>query len=245
MPSRSPHVGVTLLESAMLACARLVFAWSRVAASRNASLRITESRNAASSVALTGAVLSGAVLPAAVLSGAVLLSAAVGCGTNEQAARQRFIPPEADARRALETVLDEWKSGRPPVTKDAKSEVLFVDAQHQNGAKLEDYSIVGPQPWDRGRRFVVEIKLAENDRPQKVRFVVVGIAPLLVFRQDDFDMLNNWMHPMDAADAKPQATDPPQSTDQPQATAPRQTPDQPQTQADDSTKAPQPVQEEP
>ena len=217
-----------LLETTVLACARLVLAWARVAASGFSALRITASRNVASSVALSGAVLSGVVL-----SGAALLSVAVGCRPSEQAARERFIPSEADARRALETVLDEWKSGRPPVTKDAKSEVLFVDAQHQNGAKLEDYSVVGPQPWDRGRRFVVEIKLAENDRPQKVRFVVVGIAPLLVFRQDDFDMLNNWMHPMDAADAKPQAPAPPP------------TPDPPPTQADDSKKAPHQVQEEP
>jgi hypothetical protein len=36
----------------------------------------------------------------------------------------------------------------------------------------------------------------------KVRYIVLGIDPLFVFRQEDFDLLMHWDHHMPASQAK-------------------------------------------
>ncbi len=39
-----------------------------------------------------------------------------------------------------------------------------------------------------------------------VRFLVVGIDPILVFRQEDYELISHWEHKMDPGDEKTAAT---------------------------------------
>ncbi|MFM8250865.1 MAG: hypothetical protein ACKOBW_04615 [Planctomycetota bacterium] len=118
------------------------------------------------------------------------------------------MPSEQLASRALETALAHWRDEQPIGPLESGERVILIDARQGNGERLSEFSVIGTQPWERGRRFVVELSVDEADS-QRERFVVVGIDPLLVFRQEDFDMLANWMHPMNDEGVEPREPDQP------------------------------------
>lgn len=138
----------------------------------------------------------------------VALVAWASCRAQPAPTVESYIPEEAVAQRALVAALDAWQAGEEANKLDGAA-LLFVDARRRAGKRLASYRIVGPQPWDRGRRFVVEMNLKDEEAPQKVRFVVLGKDPLLVFRQEDIDMLANWMHPMEPEPTPPKDGDAP------------------------------------
>lgn len=131
------------------------------------------------------------------------------CGHASAPPLTNYVPEEDLARRALVAVLEGWLEDRSVDKLDGGAAILLVDSRRRAGDKLAAYRIVGPQPWDRGRRFVVELTLQGETTSQKTRYVVVGIDPLMVFRQDDFDMLANWMHPMEPTPVGPPPKTPP------------------------------------
>jgi hypothetical protein len=47
--------------------------------------------------------------------------------------------------------------------------------------------------------FTVKLTLEDPATELKARYVVVGIDPVWVFRQEDYDMLSHWDHPMKGA----------------------------------------------
>ena len=144
---------------------------------------------------------------AVVVCAALVLS--IGCQSQPTPTVESYIPDEDVAQRALVAVLDAWQADRDLNKLDDGTALLLVDARRRVGDRLGSYRIVGPQPWDRGRRFVVELTLQNEETPQKVRFVILGKDPLMVFRQEDFDMLANWMHPMDSEPPQPPSSPPP------------------------------------
>ena len=112
----------------------------------------------------------------------VLLPAA-GCG--------RAKPPEAPAaeaaRQALTAALDAWKAGKPPGKVEGTSpRVHAVDTDWQRGQALEGYEIVGDEPGAGLRTFTVRLTLGGPTRPQEVRYVVLGLDPVNVLREEDF-----------------------------------------------------------
>lgn len=132
-----------------------------------------------------------------------------GCQpTNKLESNRRFVPSQQLASRALESALTNWQKQQPIAPLASGERVILIDARHGNGDRLTEFSVVGTQPWERGRRFVVELSVGD-DATQRERFVVVGIDPLLVFRQEDFDMLANWMHPMNDEGVEPREPDQP------------------------------------
>jgi hypothetical protein len=137
----------------------------------------------------------------------IALSVCLGCSSQESRIA-RFIPSADAAESAITTVLTAWKKGIPagPVPDTSSPVVHVTDSFRDPGEKLQEFRILGEVPGDTPRCFAVELKFLP-ERTEKVRFVVVGIDPLWVFRMEDYQLLSHWDHNMAVAPA-PKDSDP-------------------------------------
>jgi hypothetical protein len=141
---------------------------------------------------------TGATLAAIVVACAGLLQ---GCAKRDTTAR--FTPSTADAEAALNTALSAWKSGVLPGLVPETSPVVHVtDSYRSDSESLVDFEILGEVPGVAARCFAVDLQF-DPPREEKVRYVVVGIDPLWVFRLEDYELLAHWEHKMD--DDEPRA----------------------------------------
>ena len=130
----------------------------------------------------------------------------VGCA-GKSASVDRYVPRADTARTALETALNGWQNGQPPgEIKGSPIAVQVVDTHRRPEQRLERFQILGEVGGDAGRCFSVRLTMANPIEEQKVRFVVIGISPLWVFREEDLTMLSHWEHPM-PSEAKAEAND--------------------------------------
>ena len=107
------------------------------------------------------------------------------------------MPAASLARTALEAALSDWQQGHGPgEISTGSSAVQVVDTHRRAEQRLESFEILGEVGGDAGRCFAVRLTLANPDEVQKARFIVVGISPLWVVREEDFTMLTHWEHPM-------------------------------------------------
>lgn len=123
----------------------------------------------------------------------VLLSLAVGglagCG-REGKKIEDFTPPADKARAAVEAALEHWKAGNPPGrVPNTTPAVEVTDSKWRGGQKLKGYEVLGEEPGTEPRFFKVRLTPPAG-AAQEVRYAVVGIDPLLVFREDDFRALS-------------------------------------------------------
>jgi hypothetical protein len=117
------------------------------------------------------------------------LSGLVGC-SREGKKTEDFIPPADKARQALEAALNHWKSGQQPgKVPNTTPTVEVLDSKWKGGQKLKDYEILGEEPGAEPRFFKVRLTLATG-APQEVRYAVVGIDPLWVYREEDYKSLS-------------------------------------------------------
>lgn len=98
-----------------------------------------------------------------------------------------FTPPADNARKALEAALGHWKAGNKPGTIPGTAPAVeVVDQKWKGGQKLTAYEILGEEPGGGGpRTFKVRLTLSQGP-PVEVRYIVVGIDPLWVYRDEDF-----------------------------------------------------------
>ncbi len=130
--------------------------------------------------------------PLGALGGALLLIAS-GAGCGAPRGYDRYVPPPEAARQALGAALDAWHDGRGSEALAARRPgVVVVDNQRRPGQALRGYEVLGELPGDGPRRFAVRLRLDDPPGEEKVRFLVVGVDPLWVFRQEDYDMLAHW-----------------------------------------------------
>jgi hypothetical protein len=135
--------------------------------------------------------LDGTRFAAAALFGLLLLICGCGGGARSD---QDLIPAEAKARTALETVLTAWQNGQAfgPVA-IASGTAHVVDSEWKAGKKLAGYEIVSAEPAEGPPRFAVKLRVqaAPGKQPEakgerEVRYVVVGIDPLWIYREDEY-----------------------------------------------------------
>src|SRR5260370_1024374 len=124
----------------------------------------------------------------------LLAAAAICCGCAQEPDKlERYVPAPELAQRALEAVLADWKAGKPPGPIDRLSVMVQItDNQRKPGQLLDDFEILGEVPGATARCFGVRLKLREPVAEEKVRYAVVGIDPLWVFRHADLEMLGHW-----------------------------------------------------
>jgi hypothetical protein len=122
----------------------------------------------------------------AALAFALLLVASTGCSVGHS--HSDYLPAEDKARQALETTLTAWQNGQKIGRIDAVSPPIEpVDNKWQAGQKLQGYEILQAETPDEGpSRFLVRLTMKTPPGKQEVRYVVVGIDPLWVYREEDY-----------------------------------------------------------
>jgi hypothetical protein len=118
----------------------------------------------------------------------------LGCGSNRA---ERFVPDEAVARQALTVAMTAWqKNEGTSLSLDGTTAIEVVDKHRRLGQSLVQFKILGEVSGIGGRSFEVELQLDNPSQTEHVRYIVVGINPLWVFRQEDYELLSHWDHPM-------------------------------------------------
>lgn len=123
------------------------------------------------------------------LAGGLLVFA--GCSKGGKV--EDFTPPSDKAQQALVAALTHLQSGNAPGTVPGTTpRVEFVDTKSTPG-QIKGFEILGEDSPTAGssapRFFKVRLTLAKGS-PQEVRYVVVGIDPLWVYREEDYRSLS-------------------------------------------------------
>jgi hypothetical protein len=118
---------------------------------------------------------------------AVLGLTSAGCFRQGE---EKFIPPEAVARQALETALNAWKDGqaRPAKFTQGKVDVNVMDGTWESGQKLRAFEIVDEESSGGPRWFTVKLTLARGE--QTVKYAVLGNDPLWVYSEAEYKKLS-------------------------------------------------------
>jgi hypothetical protein len=115
------------------------------------------------------------------------------------------------ARQALVVALDAWRNEADAAPLD-HAKVQFTDSLSEN-RRLADYEIVGELPAQGSKRFEVLLHESRDDSSEPVdqlaQYVVFGIDPIWVMRQEDYDMISHWDHPMPGTASDAAAPDTP------------------------------------
>ncbi len=123
----------------------------------------------------------------------------VSCGCGEYDRSSQFVPSVTVAESAVKAGMEAWKKGDPVglVQGVTKPSVHVVDSHRKPGQQIVSYEILGEVPGNAPRCFAVKATLSGPETTERLRYIVVGIDPLWVFRQEDYDLLSHWEHPME------------------------------------------------
>jgi hypothetical protein len=107
----------------------------------------------------------------------------VSCNRDRTAA---YMPEESKARAILTSALEAWKAGHPYGQAIAsKPQIEVFEARWQEGEKLDMFEILDQVPGLTPPQFRVRMQLTEK-LIETTDYVVVGIDPMLVFREADY-----------------------------------------------------------
>jgi hypothetical protein len=121
---------------------------------------------------------------------ATVTAVAVGCSSGKQVGD--FTPPEANARKALEAALNHWKGGGQPGDIPGTSPLVQVtDSKWKAGQQLTAFEITGEEPVAGSGPRMFKVRLTPGKgAPVETKYAVIGIDPLLVYRDEDFQKLS-------------------------------------------------------
>ena len=128
--------------------------------------------------------------------------AAPGCARKRRP--EDYTPAATLAQTALQEVLEAWQNQRP-VRKQLGEHLPTiepVDRYRSPGQILRSYKILGEVSGSAGRTFEVELELDRPSQRRHDRYVVIGIEPLWVYHQSDYEMMCHWEHPMEPGKIK-------------------------------------------
>jgi hypothetical protein len=111
-----------------------------------------------------------------------------------KAARARFTPSEETAKNALTAALRSWQKGEKAgkIAGLDKPSIYLVDTCRQPEQTLERFTILGEAAGDGPRCLAVRVKLSNPQEERHLRFVIIGIDPIWVYRYEDFEMNMHW-----------------------------------------------------
>jgi hypothetical protein len=123
------------------------------------------------------------------LAGGLLLLTACSKGKKVE----DFTPPSDKAHKALEAALTYLKDGNPPgAVPGTTPQVQLVDTKLKVG-QLKGFEILGedsPNPESSVPRYFKVRLIPAKGSSQEVRYVVIGIDPLWVYRDEDYRSLS-------------------------------------------------------
>ncbi|WP_165230757.1 hypothetical protein [Aquisphaera insulae] len=79
----------------------------------------------------------------------------------------------------------------------------MVDSNREAEQRLVEYQILAQTSSSRNRTLSVRVRLENPAEESIVRFLVMGADPILVFRQEDYDLMMHWEHKMDPEAEEP------------------------------------------
>jgi hypothetical protein len=144
----------------------------------------------------------------ATVSGLVALGAYVVANSpkkvDPEQARARFKPSEETAKNALTASLRSWQKGEKAgkIAGLTNPAVYLVDTCRLPEQILERFTILGEAAGDGPRCLSVRVNLRNPDEEQRLRFVVMGIDPIWVYRYEDFEMTMHWECGREERDSK-------------------------------------------
>jgi hypothetical protein len=106
-----------------------------------------------------------------------------------------YVPPEENARHALEAALTAWQHGEPmdKVQVDGAN-VSVTDSKWKAGARLISFEIVQTESpaeaADRPHVFLVRLKMEKPPAEKEYRYVIFGKNPLWVCDEDDYKRMS-------------------------------------------------------
>jgi hypothetical protein len=101
-------------------------------------------------------------------------------------------PPADRARAALEASLTAWRDGKKPGNiAGTDPPVQAVDNDWTNGRKLADFEVLGEQPSGSDKRFTVRLTYRAPAAKAEAVYVVLGVSPIAVFREEDYERTLN------------------------------------------------------
>lgn len=112
-----------------------------------------------------------------------------GCGKSTAS----YIPKTDAAREALKLALDAWKNGQsadPAGKLPSGATVRAIDFEWARGKKLASYEVVKELPTEANagpRKLAVKLNYADGTPPAEAIYFVVGIDPLQVCREQDYE----------------------------------------------------------
>jgi hypothetical protein len=122
---------------------------------------------------------------------AFVLAACLAAGCSSPSP-ESYQTEESRAREALEASLEAWKMGKPSGPVGALSgggpQVQAIDSDWTAGRKLASYEIGEETPGadSMARRFSVKLTYDKQTQPIQAEYHVVGVDPILVFRDKDY-----------------------------------------------------------
>ncbi len=133
---------------------------------------------------------------------ALIAAGLLGC--EPTAAPVSIVPDSSRGRQAIEAAMTAWRAGHPTGTIEPGSpRVQVIDTHREPGRTLVAYEILSDSADARVRTFTLRLGFSETEDRPIVRFLVVGIDPILVFRQEDYELLMHWEHRMDPEPENP------------------------------------------
>jgi hypothetical protein len=117
------------------------------------------------------------------------------CNRSSSSGYERYIPSTARAQEAMDLAMAAWKRGEaagPLKLNSAAITVQVVDITRRLGQRLVDYELLGEISGEGPRAFVVRLKLENPSAVREVRYYLIGIDPLWVFHQQDYESLMHW-----------------------------------------------------
>lgn len=120
----------------------------------------------------------------------VLTVVLAGCG--KQSSQAKYIPSSSNAREALRAALESWKKGDGNNDIETpKTVVRMVDARWRDRKRLESYEILEEVKNPEHPEF--KVKMQVKGLPEEtISYVVFGLDPLLVYRDEDYKQFQNW-----------------------------------------------------
>lgn len=118
-----------------------------------------------------------------ILGVGLLLPLGAGCGGDSAAA-----PSDDAARAALGAALSAWSQGaKPGEVSGTDPKVTVHDTPWSQGQRLASFEILKE---DEGaaveKQFTVRLTLSKPERTEEARYHVLGVDPLMVFRDEDY-----------------------------------------------------------
>lgn len=130
----------------------------------------------------------------------LVLALVFGCGSRPP--EERFTPSAEAARAAVEQVLTQRRDSTPIAGKPGDVEAKLVDSKLLKDRPLRDFEVISELPWDQGRCYSVRLKWDSPPEDDVVRYIVLGIDPIWVFRVEDAEGRLPMRHDAGAEPAK-------------------------------------------